>query len=224
MSKKCHLTALLVAILLLLSFTDSRADTELSLYTGETSISDTNFDVYYYGSGSVTRHEHFDATSLKGIRLTHWGDDVSWLGLTFDLSSFSGRSDTIDLRVMPLSTLLLFRASLLRSTEFPRGTLHPYLGIGPSLVYYRYSLDFGPAIGQPLNVTGGDVGWTGSSGVTWQFSKYVGLFAEYRYMKFSINDEEESMDWLLGFPSVVTYRVRADIDTQHYSGGLSFFF
>ena len=43
-------------------------------------------------------------------------------------------------------------------------------------------------------------------------------------MKFSIDDQSESLDWLLGFPSQVTYQVQADIETTQYIGGLSFFF
>lgn len=105
-----------------------------------------------------------------------------------------------------------------------RGGPCPYLGIGPSLVYYRYSLDYRPAISEVQNVVSFDIGTVAAGGVTWQLSKHVGLFAEYRYMKFAIDDEEDSMDWLLGFPSVVTNHIKADMETKQCLGGVSFLF
>ena len=173
--KRSHLLSLAIAVLVLLSAPVTHADTELSLYTGKTSISDTDLNVYYFASGLARVRENFDASSLIGARLTRWGDQLDWLGVAFDLSSFTGRSRDMELRVMPLSLLLMLRLSFLRSEEFPRGTLHPYLGIGPSLIYYRYTLDARPAVTEPLSVSSLGTAWPVSAGVTWQFSKHVGL-------------------------------------------------
>src|SRR5512144_1886930 len=134
----CRLRPLVVTVLVVLAVTFSvpaaaRAEIFFDLYGGgafpvntDTTITGSNFIII----GESSYKESF----VAGGRVGYYFDrGVPWLGLALDVSYFKADIDLPNGAkndVVPVSLLLMTRAPLLRSPEFPGGRLQPYAGIG----------------------------------------------------------------------------------------------
>lgn len=141
----------------------------------------------------------FDTSLAVGGRLGHWFEGFRFLGVALDVISFQpkigsqtvGTSGTLagpfltippgpftgslkleelDVNITGVSLDLLLRLPLLRGEQFPYGRLHPYLTAGPG-AYITEVRHFDREV---------SVGWKAAAGLTWLFTKDIGLFAEYR--------------------------------------------
>jgi opacity protein-like surface antigen len=101
------------------------------------------------------------------------------------------------------SPQLMLRWPLLVSEDAPKGRLQPYLGGGPAWAF-TWDSD------EPGLVLGGLV----RGGIAVQVFRYLALFTEYRYSLFP--GFEVKHDRGLDF--------KADLNTHHVVGGLSFRF
>lgn len=178
----CRLRPLVVTVLVLLAITVSvpaaaRAEIFLDLYGGgafpvdtDTTITGSNFIII----GESSYKESF----VAGGRMGYYFDrGVPWLGLALDVSYFKADIDLPNGAkndVVPVSLLLMTRAPLLRSPEFPGGRLQPYAGIGPSFVYSKSKAG-------TSSDTSFDVGFDFRLGLTWMLTRNIGLFGEYRF-------------------------------------------
>ncbi len=113
--------------------------------------------------------------------------------------------------MIPFSTLIMFRYPLLKSGDYSSGRLQPYAAVGPGLFFYHASADFRPAVPKEVTENGYSVGLDVRVGITWLLSARVGVFGEYRYTYFRI--DESFLD-----------RFGADIATNSLLCGLSFRF
>jgi opacity protein-like surface antigen len=135
-----------------------------------------------------------------------WG--APWLGLALDVSYFKADIDVTDGAkndVLPISLLVMMRAPLIASPEFPRGRLQPYVGIGPSLVYSKSKAG-------SSSDTSFDPGFDFRLGLTWMLTRNIGLFGEYRFSyawpEYDLNGET----------------VEPQYGVNHVVGGLTFRF
>jgi opacity protein-like surface antigen len=159
----------------------------------------------------------FNTSFAFGGRIGYWSDFFPYLGFSMDLSYFQAEAGKVDFSIIPWSTLLMLRWPLLTSREFPNGEIQPYLGIGPSLIYYEMSIDYRPAISEIISERGFDDGWDVRAGIFWQLYRNCGIFGEYRYTHYSIDDEKTAI-----FPAVVIQEVETTLDTHHFLMGISF--
>ena len=155
----------------------------------------------------------FDESAVLGIRGGAWGDGrLPFLGAAIDISGFAPDIDNLpndaDLAVIPHSLLLMLRIPLLTSDEFPTGQLHPYGGVGPSLVVSAIDLD-GPGGIEDAEV---DLGLDVRGGIDVILTRHFGLFAEYRFTHFSPSFEDGGN------------RLSLDVDTHYVQGGVTFRF
>ncbi|HEV8640159.1 MAG TPA: outer membrane beta-barrel protein [Methylomirabilota bacterium] len=171
----------------------------------------------------------FDSSLAFGARLGHWFDALRFVGVAVDVSYFEANisSQTVtprgtlagpllgvpagasftgpvrlghtDINVTAFSVDLMLRWPLLTSEKFPRGRLQPYLTAGPGL----YLTDV-----QHFDL-GASPGVKAGAGLTWLFTKDIGVFAEYRATYFE--------------PEVESGRIRLNttIDTRLILGGLT---
>jgi opacity protein-like surface antigen len=135
-----------------------------------------------------------------------WG--APWLGLALDVSYFEADIDVPDGAkndVVPVSLLLMMRAPLVASPQFPRGRLQPYVGVGPSFVYSQSKVG-------TSSDTSFDVGFDFRLGLTWMLTKNIGLFGEYRFSyvwpTYDLNGEQ----------------VEPQFSVNHVAAGLTFRF
>jgi opacity protein-like surface antigen len=83
--------------------------------------------------------------------------------------------------VVPISALLMLRSPFLKSDEFPKGQLQPYVGIGPSFFVANGSLD-SPSPGiDAVHQGRTDFGFDVRAGLAWQINKNFAIFSEYRF-------------------------------------------
>ncbi len=191
-------------------------------------------DVRLSTSGTKLRYEDldFDRSITYGGRFGKYFDAAPWVGLTVDALNFSPNVSQqsaiqttgvptrtllppVDIGVLALSVDLMLRAPLLATKEIPGGRLQPYVLGGPG-IFFTKAEDRGNFIRRrqtDVEIVGG---YTAGGGVTWQFSRPLGLFAEYRYSH--VNPEFEFQN--LG--TRATYET--DINTHHFLLGLSFKF
>jgi opacity protein-like surface antigen len=115
------------------------------------------------------------------------------------------RLPEVDFRVTAVAPELLLRWPMLVSTDFPHGQFQPYLTVGPAL--YIVDLEgFHPSKFHPKT----SIGVTGGGGLAWQFTKHIGVFAEYRYT--NTRPSLESGDIVF----------KTHLSTHHLLGGISF--
>jgi hypothetical protein len=192
-------------------------------------------------------HTNFDDAVTFGGRGGYWFG--KWAGLALDVFTFETELDAVgatqftegsDLRVIPISALLMLRWPLLESDQYPLGRMHPYIGGGPSLFITRFEgfvdlavFEF-PVTGtipRPIvNVEPAgdfesenvDIGFELLVGLDFQILPFLGLFGEYRYT-------QSEPVWNDVVPASVNYEalstdVLVPLRTHHIVGGVSFRF
>jgi hypothetical protein len=152
----------------------------------------------------------FDTEGMGGGRLGYWLEGLSWLGVAADVSYFApaGQGSSIETRleVIPISPLVMFRLPLLGSTEFPKGRLQPYVGIGPGFFMTSVKVDV-PGLGEESSDWQFEVGVDTRAGITFMITPGFGTFVEGRYTVFSANPGGRSTEF--------------DVETVHVAGGVT---
>lgn len=157
-----------------------------------------------------------------GGRGGYWFDQVPGLGLAFDVSYFPLRASAVQIDVIPMSILVMYRMPLLTSEEYPKGQVHPYAGIGPSFVLANASTDFSPTV-PSADATSKTVGLDVRAGLDWLFSPHLSLFVEYRYLYTKMKAETECQGFC-GVESQTSNTITATLEAHIVSAGLSYHF
>jgi len=213
--------------------TPASAEWFTDLYLGGAFTEKHDVDTDFAGAQITARDVSFDKSFVGGVRGGYWFPwDLGPLnfGVGLDIWHFrpdigrqtrsfcgrfciSGQFDDLDLFVTALGFDAMFRFSLLKSSEFPRGQLQPYITVGPAIfaTYAEDRRNFEPS---EQDDTDASVGVKVGAGVVWQFTKLVGMFGEYRYTHFS--PEFKFNDNTRG-----TAKVSTDINTHYVLMGVS---
>lgn len=171
----------------------------------------------------------FDSSFAYGARLGRWFDTLRFVGVAADVlyfqpnissqtvtprgtlagpllglpagASFTGpvRLGHTDIKVTAASVDLMLRWPLLTSKTFPHGRVQPHLTAGPA-AFFTDARHF------DLSAS---VGVQAGAGLTWLFTKDIGLFAEYRLTYFEPELESGRA------------RLKTTIDTRLILGGLT---
>ena len=159
----------------------------LDLYGGGSFTQDT--DVKFRDLSTPNERVKFNTVGTGGGRLGYWFDLIGlpWLGVALDVSYFApGASSTAintHLDVVPITSLIMFRAPLLASPAFPNGQLQPYAAAGPSVFISDVKIDT-PTTGESHSNEEADVGVDVRGGLTFLFTPRFGVFVEGRYTFF----------------------------------------
>lgn len=222
MSSSSKRLVVLLAVLgaSILGDADARAEGFLDLYIGGAFTADGDTVVNpaslaTLGLGATSYGNSFSA----GMRGGYWFDSLPWLGLAGDVSYFKPDAAVFffspDIDVVPLSALLMLRAPLWRSDEFPNGRLQPYGGIGPGLFISTFYESL-PFAGGDFEDTQLDAGLDLHAGAEVLALPWLGVFLEYRFTWV----EPEWQDTVGG----VSTTVRSELATHHVQAGVGFHF
>ena len=202
-----------------------RAEWFTDLYLGAAMTDDSEVTVdRYFPRQSASERTSYDTSFTFGYRFGYWLDVFQYLGFAADLSYFEADSEKVDFSIVPLSILFMLRWPLLISDDYPHGKIQPYLGGGPSIIYYDMKVDFRPAVSEKVSEWSFENGWDFRAGVLWQFHQNFGLFGEYRYTHYKIRYKDETEEWILGYEPRTRLKVETTLDTHHFLTGISFRF
>jgi opacity protein-like surface antigen len=236
MERQLKLLAVVTLVLtaLILVAQPARAEWFADLYVGGAFTQSHNVDTKLLGVTLSFKDVEFDKSFAVGGRAGYWFDALPFLGLGLDVSHFrpdissqtapfsiQGVTGTatlsdIDLRVIGISLDLMLRLPLVKSADFPNGRLQPYASVGPAIFISKAedTTNFAPPANQSDTDT--SVGFKVGAGVTFLFTKNIGIFGEYRYTHFSPEFEFTTAG--------VKSKTETDINTHHLLVGASFRF
>jgi opacity protein-like surface antigen len=126
------------------------------------------------------------------------------------------KSFNFDLSVTAVSLNLMGRYPLLKSPDFPRGRIQPYIGLGPGLFITRIEdlePDLNNNIGSKMLTFGG---LQVIGGLKFFLLKNLSLFAEYKFSHFTADLSGASANFSLG--------ATQNIDASHFYGGVAYHF
>ena len=205
--------------------TPIRAEGFADLYLGAAVTDGSKVKVEsHFPDESASEKASYDSSFTFGGRIGYYPDLFPYLGVAWDLSYFQADSEKVDFSVVPLSLLFMLRWPLLISKDYPHGKIQPYLGAGPSAIYYDMTVDLRPAVSEKVSDWGFDTGWDFRAGLLWQFHGNFGVFGEYRYTHYKIKYKDKTADWILGFEPRTRVKVETPLDTDYFLTGISFRF
>jgi hypothetical protein len=213
---------------LLILPTLARAEGFLDFYGGRAMSKDAQVEasISSSGLGLVTTESHtqptdFDPSFTFGGRWGYWFEKLPYVGLSLDLSYIRADDKDVNIRVIPISLLLMLRWPLFKSEKFPHGRIQPYAAIGPSLYYSHARVDFRPDLPEKISGDDCDVSVDMRAGLSWQIHKHWAIFAEYRYTDIKI--DFTNTDFLFGFAGSEE-SVKSNLEANHFLLGISYRF
>jgi hypothetical protein len=221
---------IITLFLLLLSPAALRAEPFWDFYGGAAFTEDEDVTATiqsfpFFGPTAVfteTREVSFDTSVVLGLRGGRWfPGDYEWLGLAFDISYFQADADRVDVDLVPLSALLMFRYPMLRSDAYPRGLLQPYAGIGFAAIIGYAEVDFRPFVPEKVDGLVSGFGPDFRLGMAWQAFEGASLFTEDRHLRASLDNDGYDSDC---FFSCDAEDFDIDIRTHHVLLGVRFSF
>jgi len=197
-------------------------------FTQDAAVSVREFAPFFNPPASVRQTVDFDAPDTFGARIGHWFEGAPQLGLALDVSFFRAAGKGVDIDLFPVSELLMIRWGMRRSTDFPKGRLQPYVGIGPGIfVIPNVEVDFRPAVTDRVSGESIEVGLDARAGLAWQLHKRFAIFAEYRFTYVNIDLKKRGCVSLACAFSIfgsegTSSEAEATLDTHDLLLGMSF--
>ena len=151
---------------------------------------------------------------IGGLRVGYFFERFPWLGVAGDISYFIqawGIQSAYEITSIPISALVMFRLSLIKSPEHPNGRAQPYLAVGPSLFISSAELASGWAFlgtGHVDTDTSVDPGLDARFGMRLVASDWISVVLEYRLTFVSPSWHVEG------------HRVETQLRTNHFIIGL----
>ncbi len=160
----------------------------------------------------------------------HFEPDLSAQTVRFTglLAGFNGdlrtRLQSADIDITAVTLNLLYRFRLLPGTQYPRGRLQPYVGVGAGAFIARLATETSPFdTNKDISDTDVRPGLQALGGARWFLTRNIAVFAEYKFIhtdSFSFSFKESGT--IAGFPVTETARDRANITSHLFYGGIGF--
>ena len=212
MSRIAPLARLIFSLSLVAPWTSAvRAEGFVDLRVGGAFTEDGDVELSA-GGASIEFERSYEDSPTGGVRGGYWFDSLPWFGLAGDVSYFAPDDDDggPEIDVIPISPLLMLRAPLAPSDEFPNGRVQPFAGVGPGI--FVSLVDFGAGDEDE----GVNVGLDAHAGLRFLVTPNVAIFAQYRYTWFDSETE------IQGGP--IDIDVETELSTHHVAGGIGFHF
>ena len=204
-------------------------DGDVDVHTDDPTIdANPSFQQAYPGNSDF----EWETTPSTGMRGGYWFEQtgISFIGVGLDLSYYRAYDDddfaSLDVWLTPITPLLMLRAPLGYSEDYPGGRVQPYVAVGPGFTVSAAHADLSElGVGlDDFEDVSLDVGLDARAGLAVQLSRHFALFGEYRYT-YVEPDFDDSVDDGFGAPDF-----EADVDfepelaTHHIVFGASFRF
>lgn len=223
-----RISELTVAILILCSLTltpcVAKAGKSVDLYLGGSFGRDE--ELTYSASGKrETREVDFNSSFTMGYRLGYWLESLPGVGLSLEASYFTQNTDNADLRIIPISALMIFQIPLSKMCDYSKEGFISYLGAGPGIFFSNIKYEvanssvpalLGKAISGKYSDHASNIGLDIRAGVAKMYFKNIRLFCEYRYTY--VNPDFEVN--VLG----ETVKTETRLNTHHLLFGFSYLF
>jgi hypothetical protein len=177
------------------------------------------------GSGPI----EFTAGVSIGIRGGYWLESIPYVGFALDLSFFNPEEDVsqlpLKLQVYPISGLLMLRYPLLKDSDYPRGRLQPYAGVGPSAFVTTAKMDIPDPVPENFTDSTVDLGLDVRGGVNFHFTRpnwpgeSLAIFLEYRFTHVKPSNFKENVAGLLPVELGID-----QLDSHHITAGVGWYF
>ncbi len=202
-----------------------KAELFVDIFAGGSFSKDDNLTVSFTDK-KITSQANFDQSLSIGYRLGYNLNNFPFLGFAMEISYFTQDTDDADLRVIPVSALLMLRYSLSNWKNYPDGDILPYLAIGPSMFFSRINYEVAntniPGLIEIPSLSGKyydkttKIGLDARAGIKKMFNNNTSLFFEYRYTR--VNPEFED--------NIFNNKVKTEIElnTHHLLIGFSYHF
>jgi opacity protein-like surface antigen len=163
----------------------------------------------------------------------YWFSSIPFFGMGLDvfymepdikqqsasLGGVSGQLFSMDIRTIAIGfDVIKLRAPLAVSDEFPHGRIQPSLTLGPALFIseIKDSNNFNPPNQSQSDTR---VGFKGNAGATLMLTKAIGLFAEYRFTYYHVEEPFSTTGVLPG--SINNVNTNSDLMVHAVIGGLT---
>jgi hypothetical protein len=190
MSKRVWLCGSALVLIFVGPTRPAGAEWFLDLYGGGSFTQDV--DVTIRNGTTLDDRIKFDTALTGGGRFGYWltGIGLPWLGAALDVSYYApdatATAGKATLEVLPISALLMLRVPLFTDSVVPTGRLQPYIAGGPSVFVSRVKVDTS-VFGERLSAEQAQLGADLRAGLTFMLTPNFGVFAEGRYMFFSVD-------------------------------------
>jgi opacity protein-like surface antigen len=213
------------------------AEPYVAAYAGISLLSDTDLKTDFvsvpnqFQARGLRFSTEVDNSAVIGGKIGYWFDFFPLVGAELDIYAFSPdifsppqtsgsvrltTPNTFDVSVTSVSFNLMGRYPLLKSPDFPRGRIQPYIGIGPGLFITSIE-DLEP---DPRDNIGSKTLTFGGlqiiGGLKFFILKKLSLFAEYKFSHFTADLSGASERFNLG--------ATQNIDASHFYGGVAYHF
>lgn len=199
------------------------AEKHFDFYGGITFAEDRSTSASIPATNETERRTpNYDDDSLSiGARFGIWSDRAKWLGFHQDISYFEQHAQGVEIEVQALTSMLMFRAPIGESEEFPYGRFYPYFGAGLSLYYATVQVDYRPALSQVISNDTVDIGFQAVAGVTFYLTPRLALFGEYRFTRYDMDVEDRDDSQCVAFVCATESSFDTLLEAHHFHAGLS---
>lgn len=181
MRKPIWVTAVSLALFLAVLPREAVAEPFVDLFAGAAFTDSNELKVSAPGF-SATGDVDFNTSFSVGGRAGYW---FGFFGINLDVDYFQPNIDTqtsgfdADIKVVGIGLNAMLRGQFVKTTAVPDGALQPYIFAGPTLFISRLKIDISGAGSD--DDTDANLGFTAGTGVTYMFTKNLGIFGEYRF-------------------------------------------
>jgi hypothetical protein len=191
----------------------------------------------FLAPATAQRKVSFGASSSFGARAGRWLANVPWFGFAIDVSSVRASGSDLNIGAIPISLLLMFRWPQAASEPILKLPIQLHAAVGPSLVIVpELRIDLRPDVAKKVAESpSGGWGVDLRSGLAWNFSSRVALFAEYRYIRYHVGFKEKVcltlrcvlINAVIPFPGAsdgTRRKADATVESHQFVAGTSFRF
>jgi len=169
-----------ILVLALLAPAPVMAERFADLYFGAAQGQDKDITVTSDDLSKIVKVD-FENHFTMGYRMGYWSEAAPWIGIALEVSYFNQDiNDLADLRIIPITPLLMLRVPLSISAEFPDGEWQPYVAGGAGFFISELKVE-----GTDDKDQQSDFGLDLRGGLKKYFTPNFALFVEYRYTLFT---------------------------------------
>jgi opacity protein-like surface antigen len=199
-----------VTSILFFATVDARGEVFVELYGGKAKTDNGKADISSNVGIGASGDVKYDSSFTVGGRVGGWIGKYFGIGVDIFHFDTDEKDSPVEQGNLAFALDLMARLPLLTSEAMPHGRLQPYATVGPAI--FVSSLEM-PGFTEARSTS---IGFKGGAGLTFMFTKNIGLFGEYRYTYFKSEHELQI--------GPANAEISQRIGTHHFVGGVTIHF